>query len=185
MSNSIINDAKEKMIKSIENLTRELASIRAGHANANLLDRVTVDYYGAPTPVQQLAGMSVPEPRLLVVSPYDKNSIDDIVKAINQANLGVNPTSDGNVIRITVPALTEERRRELVKEARKEAENSKIAIRNIRRDANDDLKKQEKSAEISEDELRALTEDVQKLTDDYIKQIDKLADNKEQDILEV
>lgn len=185
MSTEIINEVKTKMQKSIESLQREFAGIRAGHANANLLDRVQVNYYGADTPVQQLAGISVPEPRMLLVTPYDKTSIDDILKAINMANLGVNPTSDGNVIRITVPALTEERRKELVKEAKKEAENAKIAIRNIRRDANDNLKKAEKNGELTEDDLKSFTDDVQSETDKFIKEIDILTEEKEADILEV
>lgn len=185
MTTAIINEAKQKMTKSLESLTRELAGIRAGNASANLLDRVSVNYYGADTPVQQLAGISVPEARMLVVTPYDKTSIDDILKAINQANLGVNPTSDGNVIRITVPALTEERRKDLVKEARKEAENSKVAIRNIRRDANDELKKAQKAGELTEDDLKGFTDDVQDLTNDHIKKIDAMADEKEKDIMAV
>lgn len=185
MTTEIINELKSKMEKSIESLVREFAAIRAGHANANLLERVSVNYYGADTPVQQLAGISVPEPRMLLVTPYDKSSIDDILKAINMANLGVNPTSDGNVIRITVPALTEERRKELVKEAKKEAENAKVAIRNVRRDSNEDLKKQEKNGEITEDDLRNQTEEVQNITNDFIKQIDDLTTQKENDILEV
>ncbi|TDM42202.1 ribosome recycling factor [Macrococcoides goetzii] len=185
MTTEIINDLKSKMEKSIESLVREFAGIRAGHANANLLERVSVNYYGADTPVQQLAGISVPEPRMLLVTPYDKTSIDDILKAINMANLGVNPTSDGNVIRITVPALTEERRKELVKEAKKEAENAKVAIRNIRRDANDALKKAEKNGELTEDDLKSFTDDVQTETDNHIKKIDALTAEKENSILEV
>ncbi|QTQ09152.1 ribosome recycling factor [Macrococcoides canis] len=185
MTTEILNELKSKMEKSIGNLQREFAGIRAGHANANLLDRVSVVYYGAETPVQQLASISVPEPRMLLVTPYDKTSIDDILKAINMANLGVNPTSDGNVIRITVPALTEERRKELVKEAKKEAENSKIAIRNIRRDANDALKKAEKAGDITEDDLKSFSDDVQAETDKFIKKIDELTASKEKDILEV
>ncbi|MFC6119072.1 ribosome recycling factor [Macrococcoides bohemicum] len=185
MTTEIINELKSKMEKSIESLVREFAAIRAGHANANLLERVSVNYYGADTPVQQLAGISVPEPRMLLVTPYDKSSIDDILKAINMANLGVNPTSDGNVIRITVPALTEERRKELVKEAKKEAENAKIAIRNIRRDANDALKKAEKNGELTEDDLKSFTDNVQTETDNHIKKIDALTAEKESSILEV
>ncbi|WP_414046598.1 ribosome recycling factor [Macrococcus equi] len=185
MTTEIIKDLQSKMEKSIESLQRDFAAIRAGHANANLLERVTVNYYGADTPVQQLAGISVPEPRMLLVTPYDKTSIDDILKAINMANLGVNPTSDGNVIRITVPALTEERRKELVKEAKKEAENAKVAIRNIRRDANDALKKAEKNGELTEDDLKSFTDDVQTETDNHIKKIDALTAEKESSILEV
>ena len=181
----IINDTKNKMKKSIDSLSRELANISAGRANSNLLNGVTVDYYGAPTPVQQLASINVPEARLLVISPYDKSSVADIEKAINAANLGVNPSSDGEVIRISVPALTEERRKELVKDVKKIGENAKVAIRNVRRDSNDELKKQQKDGDITEDDLRSQTEDVQKLTDDSIKQVDELLDEKEKDIMSV
>lgn len=142
----IINETKSRMQKSIESLSRELANISAGRANSNLLNGVTVDYYGAPTPVQQLASINVPEARLLVISPYDKTSVADIEKAIIAANLGVNPTSDGEVIRIAVPALTEERRKERVKDVKKIGEEAKVSVRNIRRDMNDRLKKDEKMA---------------------------------------
>ncbi|MCG7332693.1 ribosome recycling factor [Salinicoccus roseus] len=185
MSESVLKDAKSKMQKSLESLSRELATIRTGRANSNMLDRVTVDYYGAPTPVNQLAGISVPEARMLTVTPYDKGSVDDVLKAIQQADLGVNPTSDGTMIRITVPQLTEERRKEFVKDARKEGENAKVAVRNIRRDANDELKRLEKDGELTEDDLRSYTEDVQQLTNDYIDQIDKMCDDKETDIMAV
>ncbi|HEC2158076.1 ribosome recycling factor [Staphylococcus delphini] len=181
----IIQDAKTRMKKSTENLSRELAQINAGRANSNLLSGVQVDYYGAPTPVQQLASINVPEARLLVVSPYDKTSLADIEKAIIAANLGVNPTSDGDVIRIMVPALTEERRKEIVKEVKKTGENAKVSIRNIRRDANDTLKRQEKDGEISEDELRNGSDEVQKITDSSIKEIDQLVADKEKDIMSV
>ncbi|EGQ2797953.1 ribosome recycling factor [Staphylococcus pseudintermedius] len=181
----IIQDAKTRMKKSTENLSRELAQINAGHANSNLLAGVQVDYYGAPTPVQQLASINVPEARLLVVSPYDKTSLADIEKAIIAANLGVNPTSDGDVIRIMVPALTEERRKEIVKEVKKTGENAKVSIRNIRRDANDTLKRQEKDGDISEDELRNGSDEVQKITDSSIKEIDQLVADKEKDIMSV
>ena len=181
----IINETKSKMQKSIDNLSRELANISAGRANSNLLNGVTVDYYGAPTPVQQLASINVPEARLLVISPYDKTSVDDIEKAIIAANLGVNPTSDGEVIRISVPALTEERRKELVKNVKKIGEDAKVSIRNIRRDINDHLKKQEKKGDITEDDLRSQTDDVQKATDNSIKEIDQLVEDKEQDIMSV
>ena len=176
----IIQDTKSRMKKSIENLSRELANISAGRANSNLLNGVNVDYYGAPTPVQQLASINVPEARLLVISPYDKTSVADIEKAIIAANLGVNPTSDGEVIRIT-----EERRKELVKNVKKIGEDSKVSIRNIRRDINDQLKKDEKNGDITEDDLRSQTEDVQKVTDNSIKEIDNLVDEKEKDIMSV
>lgn len=182
---AILNDAKQKMKKSVESLSRELASIRTGAANASLLDRVNVDYYGAPTPVNQLATVSVPEARMLTVTPYDKGSVDDILKAIQQADLGVNPTSDGTMIRITVPQLTEERRTEFVKDARKVGEDAKVAIRNIRRDANDDLKKAQKNGDLSEDELRGYSEDVQELTNQFVKEVDNLCDQKEKDIMAV
>ncbi|WP_281199748.1 ribosome recycling factor [Staphylococcus schleiferi] len=180
-----IQDAKSRMKKSIENLSRELAQINAGRANSNLLAGVEADYYGAPTPVQQLASINVPEARLLVVSPYDKTSIGDIEKAIIAANLGVNPTSDGEVIRIMVPALTEERRKELVKDVKKTGENAKVSVRNIRRDANDHLKRQQKDGGISEDELRNGSDEVQKITDSSIKDIDQLVADKEKDIMSV
>ena len=185
MSESVLKDAKSKMQKSLESLSRELATIRTGRANSNMLDRVTVEYYGVPTPVNQLAGISVPEARMLTVTPYDKGSVDDVLKAIQQADLGVNPTSDGTMIRITIPQLTEERRKEFVKDARKEGENAKVAVRNIRRDANDELKRLEKDGELTEDDLRSYTEDVQQLTNDYIDQIDKMCDDKETDIMAV
>lgn len=181
----IIKDTKSRMQKSIDNLSRELANISAGRANSNLLNGVTVDYYGAPTPVQQLASINVPEARLLVISPYDKTSVADIEKAIIAANLGVNPTSDGEVIRISVPALTEERRKELVKEVKKIGEDAKVSIRNIRRDINDQLKKDEKNGGITEDDLRSQTDDVQKATDNSIKDIDQLVADKEKDIMSV
>ena len=181
----IIKDTKSRMQKSIDNLSRELANISAGRANSNLLNGVTVDYYGAPTSVQQLASINVPEARLLVISPYDKTSVADIEKAIIAANLGVNPTSDGEVIRISVPALTEERRKELVKEVKKIGEDAKVSIRNIRRDINDQLKKDEKNGDITEDDLRSQTDDVQKATDNSIKDIDQLVADKEKDIMSV
>lgn len=185
MSEAVLKDARGKMQKSLESLNKELASIRTGQANASLLDRVTVDYYGAQTPVNQLATISVPEARMLTVTPYDKSSVDDVLKAIQKADLGVNPTSDGTLIRITVPQLTEERRKEFVKDARKIGEESKVAIRNIRRDANDKLKSLQKDGELSEDDLRGYNDDVQSLTNDFIKQVDSLCDDKEKDILAV
>lgn len=174
----IINETKSRMQKSIESLSRELANISAGRANSNLLNGVTVDYYGAPTPVQQLASINVPEARLLVISPYDKTSVADIEKAIIAANLGVNPTSDGEVIRIAVPALTEERRKERVKDVKKIGEEAKVSVQNIRRDMNDQLKRW-KNGDITEDELRSGTEDVQKATDNSIKEIDQMIADKE------
>lgn len=185
MAKAILDQAKDKMDKSIAAYTRELASIRAGRANASLLDRITVDYYGAPTPINQLAGVSVPEARLLVITPYDKTILGEIEKAILKSDLGITPTNDGNVIRLAIPALTEERRKELVKVVKKEAEDAKIAIRNVRRDANDDLKKLEKKGEITEDDLRGYSEDIQKITDNFIAKVDDLAKEKETEILSV
>lgn len=161
MPKQVIANTKDRMDKAIQSYSRELASIRAGRANASLLDRITVDYYGAPTPVNQLAGISVPEARLLVIQPYDKTVLGDIEKAILKSDIGLNPSNDGSVIRLSIPMLTEERRKELVKNVKKESEEAKIAIRNIRRDGNDDLKKLEKNGEITEDDLRGYNDDIQ------------------------
>ncbi|MBX9972438.1 ribosome recycling factor [Bacillus sp. CMF12] len=185
MPKQVIADAKERMTKAISAYTRELASIRAGKANASLLDRITVDYYGAPTPVNQLAGVSAPEARLLVITPYDKSILGEIEKAILKSDIGLNPSNDGSVIRLAIPQLTEERRKELVKVVKKESEDAKVAIRNVRRDANDDLKKLEKNGEITEDDLRGFSDDIQKLTDDHISKIDELTKEKEKEILAV
>jgi ribosome recycling factor len=185
MTKQVIDQAKDKMSKAIQALQRELATIRAGRANASLLDKVVVDYYGAPTPVNQLASISVPEARLLVIQPYDKSVVGEVEKAILKSDLGLTPTSDGSIIRITIPPLTEERRKELVKLVRKEAEEAKVAVRNVRRDANEDLKKLEKNGEITEDDLRGYTEDVQKITDEHVKKIDDIAKKKEKEIMEV
>lgn len=185
MPKQVISNAKSKMEKAISAYTRELATIRAGRANAALLDKVFVDYYGAPTPINQLAGVSVPEARLLVIQPYDKSILGEIEKAILKSDLGLNPTNDGSVIRIAIPALTEERRKELVKVVKKEAEEAKIAIRNIRRDGNEDLKKLEKNGEITEDDLRGYSDDIQKITDQHISKIDDITKDKEKEIMEV
>ncbi len=176
---------KDKMDKTIDTLKRELHSVRTGRATPALLDRIHVDYYGTPTPVNQLANISVPEPRLLVIQPWDKGIIQEIEKAIQKSDLGLNPMNDGSVIRIAIPPMTEERRVELVKLVRKMGEDAKVAIRNLRRDANDDIRKQEKAGELSTDESRRRQEDVQKLTDQYIQEVDKLIRDKEQDIMEV
>ena len=185
MPKEVMDQTKDRMEKAIGSFTRQLASIRAGRANASLLDRITVLYYGAPTPLNQMAGISVPEARLMVIQPYDKTTIGDIEKAILKSDIGITPSNDGSVIRLAVPALTEERRKELVKEVKKEAEESKIAIRNVRRDANDELKKLEKNSEITEDELRREGEEIQKLTDSYIVKIDEIAKEKENEIMEI
>lgn len=185
MPETLLKDLKEKMDKSVASFSRELATIRAGRANASLLDRITVDYYGAATPINQVAGISTPEARLLVISPYDKGVLQDIERAIMASDLGLNPTNDGSVIRIAIPALTEERRKELVKQVGKESENAKIAIRNIRRDINDSFKRLEKSGDITEDALRGFSDDVQKTTDTFIKKVDEITKEKEQEIMTV
>jgi len=185
MTGTVLTTAKEKMAKAEQSLQRELGQIRAGRANASLLDRIQVDYYGALTPVNQLAGINIPEARVLMITPFDKNSLEDIEKAIQASDIGISPTNDGSVIRLVIPQLTEERRKELAKEVKKTAENAKIAIRNIRRDAIDDLKKQQKNNEITEDELRGFEKDVQKLTDESVKTIDEITAEKEKELLEV
>lgn len=185
MSKEVLATAKEKMTKAEESLRRELGQIRAGRANASLLDRIQVEYYGAPTPVNKLASINIPEARVLMITPFDKNSIADIEKAIQMSDIGISPTNDGNVIRLVIPQLTEERRKELAKDVKKEAENSKVAVRNVRRDAMDELKKAQKNGDITEDELRSFEKDVQKLTDDSIKNIDAITAEKEQELLEV
>jgi ribosome recycling factor len=185
MPKQVIANAKDRMTKAIGAYTRELAGIRAGRANASMLDRITVDYYGAPTPINQLAGVSVPEARMLVVQPYDKSILGDIEKAILKSDIGITPSNDGSIIRLAIPQLTEERRKELVKVVKKESEEAKVAIRNVRRDANDDLKKLEKNGDITEDDQRGYSDDIQKLTDEYISKIDQLTKDKEKEILEV
>ncbi|MDR0846787.1 MAG: ribosome recycling factor [Lactobacillales bacterium] len=178
-----LSTAKEKMAKALESLQRELGQVRAGAANASLLDRINVEYYGVPTPVNQIASITIPEARVLMVSPFDKNSLKDIEHAILKSDLGLNPTNDGNFLRLVIPQLTEERRKELAKEVGKLGENAKVAIRNIRRDANDDLKKQEKAGDISEDELKRLEKEVQTLTDNSTKEVDAKLKEKEKEIL--
>ncbi|TCP30303.1 ribosome recycling factor [Scopulibacillus darangshiensis] len=185
MANQIINDTTERMEKAVGSLKRELATVRAGRANPSLLDKVQVEYYGAPTPLNQLATITTPEARLLLIQPYDKSAIGDMERAILMSDLGITPTNDGDVIRIAIPALTEERRAELAKVVKKVAEEAKVAVRNVRRDANDQLKKSQKDGDLTEDDLRGLTEDVQKLTDQNIKHIDDIAANKEKEIMEV
>ena len=185
MANEVMDQAKDRMEKAIGGYTRELASIRAGRASAAMLDRLTVEYYGTPTPISQMAGVSVPEARLLVIQPYDKTILADIEKAIMKSDIGITPSNDGSVIRLAVPALTEDRRKELVKAVKKEAEEAKIGIRNIRRDANEDFKKLEKNSDITEDELRRYGEEIQKLTDSQIVRIDEIAKVKENEIMEI
>ena len=174
-----------QMDKTIEALKHEFATIRAGRANAQMLDKIRVDYYGTPTPINQVGSISVPEPRTLMINPWDKSAMKEIEKAIRNSDLGFNPTNDGEVIRISVPALTEERRKELCKQAKKSAEEFKVRIRNERRHANDKLKKLEKEGEITEDDLKKAQDNVQKMTDKYTKEIDTLLDAKEKDIMAV
>lgn len=176
---------ESKMNKTIEALKYDYTSIRAGRANAQILDKIRVDYYGTPTPVNQVGAVSVPEPRTIMISPWDKSAMAEIEKAIRNSDLGLNPTNDGNVIRLSVPALTEERRKELAKQVHKVAEEFKVRLRNERRDANDKLKKMEKDGEITADELKKGQEEVQKTTDKFIKEIDAVAKAKEADIMEV
>lgn len=185
MADVIMTEAKEKMQKAAQNLQRELGQIRAGRANASLLDRITVNYYGAPTPLNQMASIQIPEARVLMITPFDKSILQDVEKAIMASDIGISPTNDGNVIRLIIPQLTEERRKELAKDVKKEAENAKIAVRNIRRDAIDEYKKQQKNGDITEDDLRGLEKEVQKLTDESIKEVDKIASDKEQELLDV
>ncbi|WP_096189094.1 ribosome recycling factor [Evansella halocellulosilytica] len=185
MTNEILNQSKERMNKSVDSYRKELATIRAGRANPSILDKVQVEYYGMMTPLNQLATISVPEARMLTIQPFDKSSVSDIEKAIQKADLGLSPSSDGNIIRISIPALTEERRKELTKLVGRYSEDAKVAVRNIRRDANDELKKVQKDGEITEDELRRGQDDVQKLTDNVISQIEEIAKAKEEEIMEV
>lgn len=185
MPESIMTTLEEKMSKAIASLSRELASIRAGKASASVLDRLTVEYYGVPTPINQVAGVSVPEPKMLVISPYEKTLLGDIEKAIQASDLGLNPANDGSVIRIVFPALTEERRKELAKKVGKEAEGAKVAVRNVRRDAIEAMKKLEKASEITEDDLKGYSEDIQKQTDKFVAEIDKITKEKQDELMSV
>jgi ribosome recycling factor len=175
----------EKMSKSISVLKENLNTVRAGRANPAILDKVMVDYYGTATPVKNMSNVSVPEPRTLLITPFDPKTIANIEKAINIANIGINPSNDGKVIRLVIPQITEDRRKDLVKIVKKMGEDDKIAIRNERRDANEELKKQEKNGELTEDDLKVELEAIQKLTDGHIYLIDQICANKEREILEV
>ena len=176
---------EEKMEKSYESLLNEYGTIRAGRANPHVLDRLRVDYYGTPTPLQQVANISVPEPRMILIQPWEKKLIKDIEKAILVSDLGINPNNDGSSIRLIFPELTEDRRKELAKDVKKKGEGAKVAVRNIRRDANDAIKKMEKAGEISEDELAEGEEKIQKMTDKMIVKIDKAVETKTQEIMTV
>lgn len=176
---------EEKMNKRVEGFNGELKTIRAGRANAQVLDKISVDYYGSQTPIAQVGSISSPEPRLLVIQPWDLTILKDIEKAILKSELGISPQNDGKVIRLAFPPLTEERRKELVKTVKKYSEEAKIQIRNARRDAIDDYKAQKKNGEVTEDELKTIEKDIQTLTDKYIKEIDDITASKEKEILEV
>lgn len=183
--NQVKNQAQGKMEKAIQVLKKDLLTLRTGRANPAILDKVTVEYYGSEMPINQTANISAPDPRTLLVQPWDKSILNEIERAIMKAELGLTPTNDGNVIRITIPALTEERRTELVKLARKMGEETKVAIRNVRREANDELKKMEKNGEISEDTSRRGQEEIQKTTDRFIKEVDQVVSDKEKEIMEI
>ncbi len=180
-----LNQYDEKMSKSVDVLISEYASIRAGRANPHILDKLKVDYYGTPTPFQQVANISVPEARMIQIQPWEASLIKEIEKAILNSDLGLTPNNDGKVVRLVFPELTEDRRKELVKDVKKKGENAKVAVRNIRRDANDALKKMAKDSEISEDESKQLESEIQKLTDKYVAEIEKAIDDKSNEIMTV
>ena len=185
MMDKLIKDLETKMKKSIQSLDEDLGSLRTGRASAALFEKIKVDCYGQAMPLNQVASISVPEARLVVIQPWDRNLLLDVEKAIQKSELSVNPNNDGKLIRINIPPLTEERRKELTKVAKAKAENSRVAIRNIRRDANEDLKKLEKDSDITEDDLKRGREEIQKLTDRYIENINKMLEAKEKEILEI
>lgn len=182
--NEKLNHYEEKMKKTMGNLEGELAAIRAGRANPNVLNKIMVDYYGTPTPIQQVGNVSVPEPRMIQIQPWEKSMVKQIEKAIQTSDLGINPTNDGSVIRLVFPELTEERRKELVKDVKKKGEAAKVAVRNIRRDGNDAFKKL-KGSDVSEDEIKDMEDDLQKLTDKFIKEIDKAVEVKSKEVMTV
>ena len=182
---TIKKNLEERSKKTISVLKEDLNTVRAGRANPALLDKVSVQYYGSPTPLKNLSNISTPDPRTLLITPFDPKSISEIEKAINMANIGINPSNDGKCIRLSFPQLTEERRKELVKQIHKYAENGKVAVRNIRRDAMDKFKKMQKASEITEDELKLAEKDMQKITDDNCKELDKLLENKEKELMSV
>lgn len=176
---------EEKMNKSIDSAAADFASVRAGRANAAVLDRIMVDYYGTPTPIQQIAAISTPDPRILQISPWDGSALKSIEKAILNSDLGINPQNDGKVIRLTFPQLTEERRKDLTKQVKKMGEDAKVAVRNIRRDAVDTFRAQKKKSEITEDDLKSLEKDIQDATDKYCKEIDAETAKKEKELMEL
>ena len=185
MISDLKKNTESRMSKSVDSLTESLQSIRAGRANTSLLDKIYVDYYGQQSPLNQVASLSAPEARLLAIQPWDATLIPEIEKAIQKSDLGITPSNDGKVIRLVIPQLTEERRKDLTKLVGKYAEEAKVSIRNIRRDAMEDIKKAEKSKEISEDDRKTYEEDIQELTDKYIKDIDGVAEEKEKELMEI
>lgn len=183
--NDLMNQTEERMQKTVKRLEHEFTTIRAGRANPGVLEKVTVDYYGAPTPIQQMAAVSVSEARVLVIQPWDKTTLKSIERAIMASDIGINPTNDGNVIRLVFPQLTEDRRKELCKNVRKLGEEAKVAVRNIRRDVIERLKAQKKASELTEDDVKDGEKDVQKLTDKYVKEVDKVVSDKEKEIMSI
>ena len=185
MANTSYKDVEDKMNKAIIVLKEELTGLRAGRANPAILDRISIDYYGAPTPINQLGSISVPEARVIIIQPWDAKILKDIEKAIQKSDIGINPNNDGKVIRLVFPILTEERRKELTKSVKKCGEDSKVAIRSIRRDVIERFKVQKKNSEITEDDLKDAEEDIQKMTDKYILEIDRVVELKDKEIMEV
>jgi len=185
MSDARVEDCRDKMHKAIVHLREEFGTVRTGRATPALVDKIRVDYYGSEVPLQQLAGFSVPEPRVLVISPYDKNAIKAIEKALQSSDLGINPSNDGQIIRLTFPMLTQERRKELVKVVKHRAEESRVAVRNVRRQTRQELEALQKDGDISEDELERIEKELEKITHDVIAEIDQMLHHKEQELLEV
>jgi len=185
MVKDVMNKTKSGMEKSIESLKRDFSRVRTGRASTTLLDDIKVDYYGTPTPLNQVGTLVVPEPRLITIQPWEKKLIPEIEKAILKSDLGLNPVSDGNLVRIAIPPLTEERRKEMVKQIKRMGEDTKVAVRNIRRDSNDALKKLEKDKEISEDDLKRGEKEIQEITDQYVKKTDELVEIKEKEVMEI
>jgi ribosome recycling factor len=185
MSDQLISHLEEKISKTKATLKEELNTVRAGRANPSLLDKIMVDYYGSPTPLKQMSNVSVPDPRTLMIAPFDPKSISEIERALNTANLGINPSNDGKAIRLVIPQVTEERRKELTKTIKAMGEEAKVAVRNVRRHTNDEIKKEEKAGELTEDDVKSEMDKVQKLTDDAIKSIDEIILNKEKEVMEV
>ncbi len=183
--NEKVTEYSEKMQKTIDHLQGEYAAVRAGRANPHVLDKIRVDYYGTPTPIQQVGNISVPDPRVIQIQPWEKNLLKDIEKAIQASDVGINPTNDGNCIRLVFPELSEERRKDLVKEIKKKGEDAKVAVRNIRRDGNDAFKKLSKTDDLSEDQIKDMEDELQKTTDKFIKEIDSMIDGKSKEIMTV